>query len=373
MSIKTKVHSIFTKLAQLTNDNDLSVSQIQESQTVHEDVEKLVEIPNNDDVVAPQIQEIQLEHEDLKKLAPLVLKMAQTGEGTDACLELGCLPVLVNYYSPIPDIYDLEKRDIWSKVSEMAGLNFNPEQQIKFLLELGEKFGKECDWPLDKTSDRYQFYLHNNCFNFGCAASLHCMVRNYRPKRVIEIGSGNSSLIISAALTYNHASDPNQTTEYTIVDPYPNEEIINDGLPNITKIKKERVELLDPSFFNQLQENDILFIDSSHSVKIGSDVNYLILQVLPILAPGVVVHFHDITMPHEYPKLYSISPTFRMFWTETYLLQAFLAFNSSFDIELGMCYLTNYHLEDYKKAFPFFDAKIHEAVASSFWIRRKTE
>ena len=307
----------------------------------------------------------------LADLAPYVKQMAQTGEGTDACLKLGCLPVLVHFYSPIPDIYDLIQRDIWNKVSDLAGINFDTEKQVKLLLELGKEFGKECDWPLEKTSDPYQFYLNNNCFSYGCAASLHCMIRQNQPSRIIEIGSGNSSRVISAALTQNKKVTPNHFAEYIIVDPYPDETALS-GLPNLTRIEKERVELLPQSFFDQLKENDILFIDSSHSVKIGSDVNYLILEILPHLAAGVIIHFHDIPLPYEYPKVYSTSSTFRMFWTESYLLQAFLSFNNDFEILLGMAYLMQNNLDKFCEAFPCFNLNNNESSAGSFWIRRKS-
>lgn len=307
---------------------------------------------------------------NLDTLALLVRRMAESGEGTDACLDLDCLPMLVHYYSPVPDIKDLHKREIWTKVADLTGIDFNVENQLAFLAEVGAQYGRECDWPLDKTANKYQFFVNNNSFNFGCAASLHTIIRHFRPKRIIEIGSGNSSRVISAAVSENRKSTPDHFLEYTIVDPYPDEAALF-GLPNLTHIKKDRVELLDPSFFNQLEENDLLFIDSGHSVKIGGDVNYLILQILPRLAHGVVIHFHDIPLPYEYPEVYYTNPAFRMFWTESYLLQAFLSFNSDFEILLGMAYLMVNHLDVFSNAFPMFDPKIHEASAGSFWIRRK--
>lgn len=307
---------------------------------------------------------------DLADLAPYVQKMATTGEGTDACLDLGCLPVPVHYYSPIPDIKDLKNRNIWKKVSDLEGIDFNPENQLKFLLELGQKYGAECDWPLERTSNKYQFYINNNNFSFGCAAILHSMIRDFRPQRIIEIGSGNSSRVISAAITQSRDSGSDSLTEYIIVDPYPDEDALS-GLPNLTHIEKERVELLNPDFFSQLGENDILFIDSGHTVKIGGDVTYLILQILPRLAPGVIVHFHDIPMPYEYPDVYYTNPAFRVFWTESYLLQAFLAFNNSFGIMLCMSYLMEEHLDKFREAFPMFNSNIHLAKSGSFWMRRK--
>ena len=309
--------------------------------------------------------------EDLSELAPLVRVMAESGQGTDACLEMGCLPVLVHYYSAIPDIKDLERRDSWNKTSNLAGINFRPEEQVKFLLKIGQQYGGECVWPLTKTLNPTQFYLKNQSFSYGCAAALHTMIRYWKPRRIIEIGSGYSSRVISAAISQNLKDNPNNPVEYKIVDPYPDEASIS-ILPNLSHLEKQRVELLDPSFFEQLGENDILFIDSSHSVKIGSDVNYLILQILPNLAPGVVVHLHDIPMPYEYNKVYATSPTFRMFWTESYLLQAFLSLNREYEILLAMNYLMLEHMDRFCEAFSKFEIKDNWSNSGSIWIRRVT-
>ena len=133
----------------------------------------------------------------------------------------------------------------------------------------------------------------------------------------------------------------------------------------------ERVELLDPQFFDRLERNDVLFIDSSHTVRIGGDVNFLILDVLPRLAPGVLVHFHDIGMPYEYPKTYATNPSFRMLWTEAYLLQAFLACNDSHDVLLAMAYLMVERSAEFRAAFPAYDPARHASISGSFWIARR--
>ena len=125
----------------------------------------------------------------------------------------------------------------------------------------------------------------------------------------------------------------------------------------------------DPQMFDQLQENDILFIDSGHCVRTGSDVNFLILDVLPRLSPGVVVHFHDIGLPDEYPKVYFTNPDFRVFWTEAYLLQAFLAFNQDFEVLLAVSYLMKNHRAEFCVAFPHIDTDEYR-ISGSFWLRR---
>ena len=298
--------------------------------------------------------------------------MAHTGIGTDVCLRHGCLPMPIHFYSPIPDIEDLEKRHVWDRKSDLPGIRFDPEGHLSFLLSLAELYGSECKWPDKQTPDPFQFYLQSGCFSFGCAASLHCILRHYKPRRVVEIGSGNSSLVISQALRLNSTNQPpSERTEYIAIDPFPWDILQSTPLPSLTQLIKERVELLDIGFFSRLEKNDVLFVDSSHVVRIGGDVNYLILDILPRLAPGVIVHFHDIDLPYEYPKVYATNPAFRVFWTESYMLQAFLSCNNSFEILCAMGYLMRNHFDEFSRAFPFFDPSADLANSSSFWIRRK--
>jgi hypothetical protein len=303
-------------------------------------------------------------------LIPIVNFMARTGEGTDDCLRKGCLPMPVHFFSPVPDLVDLERRGVWDSRSDLVGIDFRLDAQLAVLAKLGQEFGHECDWPPNSTGNPYQFYTENASFSYGCAASTHCILRHFSPRRVFEIGCGNSSLVIAKALLLNAEDTNTACAEYIIVDPYP-QAMIEKGLPGLTRLVKRQVEVLDVSFFERLGENDILFIDSSHTVRIGGDVNYLILDVLPRLAPGVIVHFHDIALPREYPKVYANNPHFRVFWTEAYLLQAFLCFNDQFEVLLAMSHLMVEWKEEILKAFPYYDPTKHRAISESFWIRRK--
>jgi hypothetical protein len=296
--------------------------------------------------------------------------VAYSGKGADLCLEHGFLPMQVHYYSPVPDISDLRDRQVWQRRSELPGVDFREEFQVKFLSELGEKYGSECNWSPVSTGAQYEYYTENNSFSFGCAAGLHTMLRYYKPRKVFEIGSGFSSLVFSGALTRNAAEG--HSCDYTIVDPYPSRLLDGGKLPELKKIIAERVELTDVHMYESLGENDILFIDSGHTVRTGGDVNFLFLDVLPRLSPGVLVHIHDIDLPYEYPEVYFTNPSFRMFWTESYLLQSFLALNSDFEVLLGMKYLMLDKKNEFAAAFPGYDPSRHKAVSGSFWIRRKS-
>ena len=294
--------------------------------------------------------------------------MAETGIGTDECLKQACLPMPVSYHSPVPDIADLQGRGIWERRSPMAGIDMREERQLALLAQLGRAFGQECRWPHEPVRDGYQFFTDNGSFSYGCAAATHAIIRQFRPRRVIEIGSGFSSRVIAGALRLNAAAT-GHSADYTIVDPHPSPDL--EGLPGLTTLLRQRVELLDAGVFNALGQNDVLFVDSGHTVRIGGDVNFLILDVLPALAPGAIVHFHDIALPFEYAEVYATNPRFRMFWTEAYLLQAFLCANDAFEILLAMNLLMRDHLPEFRLAWPHYDPVIHQHLSQSFWIRRR--
>lgn len=305
----------------------------------------------------------------LKILVKLMKIIAVTGKGSDTCLKEGFLPMPVHYYSPVPDIDDLAKRNIWKVRSELKGVNFRQGQQVELLQRLGKAFSDECKWPLKPTDNITEFNLMNPSFSYGCAASTHCIIRKNKPSVLIEIGSGLSSKVISGALAMNFRNDGTDSS-YIIVDPYP-ADFIKDDAVKIKELYETRVELLDPAVFDQLKGDDILFIDSGHCVKIGGDVNFLFLDILPRLRPGVIVHVHDIAFPYEYPKAYATSETFRQFWTEQYLLQSFLCFNNEFQVLLAMNYLMTDHSEVFRKTFSFYDPDIHPFISGSFWMMRK--
>ena len=301
-------------------------------------------------------------------IAPIVKVMATTGAGTRLCMKLGCLPVPVHFYQPIPDIKELEQAKVWDRRSDLAGIDFNIDRQLELLGHLGENYGSECMWPAKPTGEAGNFYTENQSFSFGCAAATHCIIRRHQPARVIEIGSGNSSLIISAALERN-GIDNARGYDYTIIDPYPKGQLQHVKTPH--QVIDKKVQAIDTQTFTALESGDILFIDSSHCVRIGGDVNFLFLEVLPRLKPGVLVHIHDIPLPDEYPKVYVTNPRFRVFWTEAYLLQAFLACNDHFEVMLAMSYIMREYPDRFQQAFGGCDPTKHRLSSSSFWIRRK--
>jgi hypothetical protein len=278
---------------------------------------------------------------------------------SDYCLERGFLPVPVHFYTPVPDLDDLRDRDIWNQVSLLPGVDWDVDGQEERILELGGNYGEECDWPL-YSEEPGSFFVENTSFSYCCAATLYCMIRDLRPQTVMEIGSGMSSRVIVQALRTNRAGS------HTVVDPFPGE-AVRGGFGGMTTLIESRVELLDYSLFESLQANDILFIDSSHVVRMGGDVNFLFLEVLPRLQPGVVVHVHDIQLPYEYPRVYAERPA-KLLWTEQYLLRALLTSTRRYRVLLGLWYLEQQHPEILRRALPHYEPAIHALQSSSFWL-----
>ncbi len=239
-----------------------------------------------------------------------------------------------HFYQPIPDTRELRLRrdSIW-KNSEMAGINMNKETQLRFLKEY---FPIYCDEYIHFSRNKNQ-RSSEFTFSFGGgiaevdAEVLYCMVRHFKPSTIIEIGSGSSTLLIAQACQLNKKEDK-KDSRFITVDPYP-PSVIKGNIPGLTRSIPRKVQELDIVFFRELKSGDILFIDSSHVSKIGSDVNYLYLEVLPRLNEGVIVHSHDIFLPSEYPEKWVMDK--HIFWTEQYLLQAFLTYNSEFEVLWG--------------------------------------
>jgi len=167
------------------------------------------------------------------------------------------------------------------------------------------------------------------------------------------------------AILKNEEEDNDYECELVAIEPYPND-ILKAGFPGLSKLIPKKVQDIPLSEFKKLSENDILFIDSSHVLKIGSDVQYEYLEILPRLNKGVIVHAHDIFLPAEYPKEW-ILKDYR-FWTEQYLLQAFLSFNDSFEVLWGGSYMHLRHPDKLEEAFSSY--KRDERWPGSFWIRR---
>jgi hypothetical protein len=261
----------------------------------------------------------------------------------------------VHFYSPIPNTAALPA-DIWARETAMAGIDINADRQLR-LLAAFKRFDSEYNaLPQEPTDRPEQFYLRNPMFGGTDALVLYCMVRHFQPRSVIEVGSGFSTRLLVEAARRNHP------TEIRCIEPWPDPILKQHVLP-VTLIE-QRVQDIPLSIFERLENRDVLFIDSSHVLALGGDVNHLLLEVLPRLKPGVIVHLHDIFLPRPQPRDWVLDQ--QRFWCEQELLQAFLAFNGAFEVVMANAYLGLRHQPALREVFP----RSEWWGGGSFWIRR---
>jgi hypothetical protein len=186
-------------------------------------------------------------------------------------------------------------------------------------------------------------------------------VRELRPASIVELGSGQTSRVIAQACAANAAEGAE--TRFEAFDPYPT--AIDESLRGLAALHRTPAQEVPEIVFSQLRDGDVLFVDTTHTVKIGSDVNRIVLRVLPLLASGVTVHFHDICLPYEYPRY--LFEDYGLYWGEQYLLQAFLTMNPSFEV----LYATEALCRDRRAEVETAGLAERGESGSSFWIRRR--
>ena len=265
-----------------------------------------------------------------------------------------------HFYSPVPDTSSLPP-GIWeSRFDDVPGWSLNDPVQFDILSTLAQ-FASELEELRKRSDDPDAFDWNNNAFNAVDASLYYGMIRLFKPARIIEVGAGHSTCIAALAAIRNGA------TALEAIEPYPQPFLVA-GRPGLQRLIQQPVQSVPAAAFSVLEANDILFVDSSHVCKVGSDVNYLILQILPRLKPGVIVHFHDIFLPWNMPREWI--EKHHLFWNEQYLLLAFLQGNKDFEVILASHYLGQCHPERLKQAFPYLDISRQLPGGGSFWIRR---
>lgn len=271
-----------------------------------------------------------------------------------------------HFYEPIPDTERLRDDHLWSKHSKLVGIEIDEETQLQFLSLFVSKFKKECDSFLkENTSVPCNYHVNNGLFEGVDGEVLYCMIRHFKPRRVFEIGSGNSTYLSAQAIQKNTEEDYSHQCELVAIEPYPND-VLKTGFPGLSKLIAKRAQDVPLSEFRKLTANDILFIDSSHVLKTGSDVQYEYLEILPRLNQGVIVHAHDIFLPAEYPRRWVLKDY--TFFNEQYLLQAFLAFNTNFEVLWAAHYMHQKYASKLEEAFSSY--KKDGLGPSSFWMRK---
>lgn len=267
-----------------------------------------------------------------------------------------------HFYSPYPDLKDIKKRAMSLFNQEkrvIPGIDIREKQQLALLSKLG-KHGKKLPHTSKKTKNlRYYFGMH--AFSYTDATVLFCIMNEFKPKHIIEIGSGYSSAMM---LDTNELFFDNKI-DLTFIEPYP-ELLLSFTRPqdSFTLIDKP-LHKVGNKVFERLEAGDILFIDSTHVSKIGSDVNQLFFEILPLLAKGVIIHIHDVFYPFEYPKKWIEE---QRAWNEDYMLRAFLYNNNEFEIMFFNHFMNIHHKKSLEKALP----TTKKNAGGSIWLRKVT-
>jgi hypothetical protein len=268
-----------------------------------------------------------------------------------------------HFYSPVPSAADVAAYVARSAVAppdELAAIDLRLDAQRALLDQLAPLYA-EADFPETQQPDR-RYWYENHSFSYGDALMLHLMLRHLRPPRMIEIGSGWSSCMTLD--TIEHHLD--WSTELTMIEPYPHQlhVLLHDGDLERFRLLDQGVQEVPIEEFRALGAGDVLFIDSTHVSRVGSDVNYEIFEVLPALASGVYVHFHDIFYPFDYPVDWVQEGRG---WNEAYVLRAFLEYNDEFEIVLWNDLLHGRHPDRMERDFPL----TRRNPGGSIWLRRR--
>lgn len=269
-----------------------------------------------------------------------------------------------HFYSPIcdPEELILHENELWPPMRRASDPTFDyrVDSQLK-LLTAFQQHARDISFPREAPPDSATRYYYNND-QYPCldAEVLFCMIRQLSPAAIMEVGSGFSTLIMAEVNRRFFDS----RIQITCIEPYPRQFLI-DGVPGVLRLIRRRVQAVPEANFERLASCDILFVDSSHVAKTGSDVNHILFEILPRIRSGVYVHFHDIFLPDEYPKLWAIDHGRN--WNEQYLLRAFLQYNRAFEIVWGSYLMGTRHLKEVQEVFPRYPAL---GGGGSFWLRR---
>lgn len=280
---------------------------------------------------------------------------------------IGCLPESASYkklfplghfYNLYPDVSEVKKKSsfLYDEQKELPGIDLNEDGQKKWLYKMRTKYKNVPDWT---STGRYRAEYGNVSLSPGDMIGLCTMLQLVRPQRLIEVGSGWSSGVI---LDTNETL-LNDSIKCSFIEPYP--ELLQSLLKEGDRIELhiKGLEEVEISYFTQLEEGDILFIDSSHVSKMGSDVNYLFFEILPRLKKGVYVHLHDIFYPFEYPMDWIENG---MVWNEMYILRSFLQYNHEWEIVFFQNMMEKKYPDIFLKEWPT-KLPIH---GGSFWMKK---
>lgn len=275
-----------------------------------------------------------------------------------------------HFYSPFPDLDELSTRadEVFAPRATFPGIDLRVDAQLARLDEFAT-LAADFPWADNaKPSLRYQYA--NRPYAHGDGLFTAAMLSQLRPRRLVEIGSGYSTMLALDVRDRLIASDPD-VLHITSVDPYPQRlrELLGAERPERFTIIEQTAQQLDVAVIDSLTAGDVLLIDSTHVAKAGSDVNHIFFELVPRVAPGVLVHVHDVFANFEYPREWVFQ---RRAWSEAYLLRAFLQFNAAFEVEFWGAWLVE-HQRDRVVAHGDVFAPALINPGASIWLRRTSD
>jgi hypothetical protein len=247
-------------------------------------------------------------------------------------MRIGVFPIRDHYYEPLFDAGKLRRP--LAEERALPGIDWNEAEQLA-LLDSFAHASELADVP--EQAEGMVFHWSNDAFRSGDAEYLYQLLRARRPALVIEVGGGHSTLLIGKALARNRAERPGVQVRHLCIEPFEMPWLERSGV----EIVRRRVEETGKGLFAELGRDDLLFIDSSHVIRPQGDVLFEILELLPSLGPGVIVHFHDIFSPRDYLHRWLAEEV--RFWNEQYLLEAFLSSNRDWKVIGALNYLRHRH------------------------------
>lgn len=295
--------------------------------------------------------------------AALFLKMIRiAGVGRLPCckkmlLKAGCFPIRDHYYEPLFNRKHL--RCPLSQDRALPGIDWNVDAQLRILNSFTSN--RELENLSRSRRNELDFFIENRTFESGDAEYWYHLIRIKKPRRIIEVGSGYSTLMAIRAINANKKEDSGYVCKHTCIEPY--------EMPWLEKtnvsVMRQKVEQLNSEVFMELDNNDVLFIDSSHVIRPQGDVLFEYLELLPQLKKGVIVHIHDIFSPKDYPEEWVIKEV--RFWNEQYLLEAFLTSNKDWRIIGALNFLHHNYYEKLREKCPFLTK---DCEPGSFYIQK---
>ena len=267
-----------------------------------------------------------------------------------------------HFYSPIPALDEVARDEerIFRVPDVIPGVDLNTSGQLRLLDEFAQYYA-ELPFRAEKIPER-RYHFENPNYSYSDGICLYSMIRHAKPKRIVEVGSGYSSC---ATLDTNEIFFENEIL-CAFIEPYPDLlfSLLRQGDADRIEVLRCPLQDVDLVRFEELQDSDILFIDSTHISKVGSDVNYLMFEILPRLRSGVYIHVHDIFYPFEYPRSWVFEGRA---WNEAYLLRAFLQYNDAFAVVFFNTYLELFFADRVRQAMPL----CLKNPGGSLWLRRK--